>query len=97
MNASSPDRGSKPEPPDDSRFGVLSLWDPRRSFSRLAIGFMVSSVGDPFSLAISLVIVYSTFHSTFAIAAAYGARAAAALLVGGSPGRSRIGSTAAGC
>ena len=86
MNASSPDRGSKPEPPDDSRFGVLSLWDPRRSFSRLAIGFMVSSVGDPFSLAISLVIVYSTFHSTFAIAAAYGARAAAALLVGGLAG-----------
>jgi MFS family permease len=64
----------------------LSLWDPRLPFSRLAIGFMVTSVGDPFTLAISLVIVYSTLHSTFAIAAAYGARALAALLVGGLAG-----------
>jgi MFS family permease len=86
MNAASPEGGSKPEPPGDSRFGVLSLWDPRLPFSRLAIGFMVTSVGDPFTLAISLVIVYSTLHSTFAIAAAYGARALAALLVGGLAG-----------
>lgn len=83
MNAPSPDPRSKPEAPGDSRFGVLSLWDGRLPFSRLAIGFMVSSIGDPFTLAISLVIVYSMLHSTFAIAAAYGARAAAALLVGG--------------
>ncbi len=86
MNVASPDRGSKPELPGHSRFGVLSLGDPRLPFSRLAIGFMVSSMGDPFSLAISLVIVYSTLHSTFAIAAAFGARAAAALLVGGLAG-----------
>ena len=47
---------------------------------------MVSSIGDPFSLAISLVIVYSALHSVFAIAVAYGCRAVAALLVGGLAG-----------
>lgn len=71
---------------DGSTFGVLSLGDPRRPFTRLATAFMVSSIGDPLSLAVSLVIVFSTLHSTFAIAAAYGVRAISALLVGGLAG-----------
>ena len=85
---SSPDRDSrsKPERADGSAFGILTLRDPRLPFSRLATAFMVSSVGDPFSLAISLVLVFSAFHSVFAIAVAYGARAVAALLVGGLAG-----------
>lgn len=83
MNAS-PDRdsGAKREAGDGPTFGILALRDPRVPFSRLSAAFMVSSVGDPFSLAISLVVVFSAFHSTFAIAIAYGVRALAALLVG---------------
>lgn len=84
----SPDRDSRstPEPAGGSSFGILTLRDPRVPFSRLATAFMVSSIGDPFSLAISLVVVFSAFHSVFAIAVAYGARAVAALLVGGLAG-----------
>ncbi|MBO0707608.1 MAG: MFS transporter [Candidatus Dormibacteraeota bacterium] len=84
----SPDRDSrsKPERGDGLPFGILTLRDPRLPFSRLATAFMVSSVGDPFSLAISLIVVFSAFHSVFAIAVAYGVRAVAALLVGGLAG-----------
>ncbi|MBO0701520.1 MAG: MFS transporter [Candidatus Dormibacteraeota bacterium] len=79
-----PDRDSRSnrERPDGATFGILTLRDPRLPFSRLATAFMVSSVGDPFSLAISLIIVFQALHTPFAVAAAYGARAVAALLVG---------------
>lgn len=74
------------EPRNGSNFGIRTLADPRRPFSRLAAALMVSSIGDPFSLAVSLVLLYDSFHTPFAIAGAYGARAIAALVVGGLAG-----------
>lgn len=74
------------ESPPSSHFGLVSLVDPRRPFSRLAGGFMISSVGDPFSLAISLVLIHQLLDSTYALALAYGTRAVAAILVGGLAG-----------
>ncbi|MGH7910149.1 MAG: hypothetical protein ACREOV_00325, partial [Candidatus Dormibacteraceae bacterium] len=71
MNAS-PD-SPHPEPLDRSHFGILTLANPRQPFARLAGALMISSIGDPFSLAVSLVLVYGAMHTTFAIAAAYGA------------------------
>lgn len=65
---------------------MASLADPRRPFSRLAGGFMISSIGDPFSLAISLVLIHEHLGSIYALALAYGMRAVAAILVGGLAG-----------
>jgi MFS family permease len=66
----------------ERRFGLLSLVDGRQPFSRLAGALLISSIGDPFSLAVSLVIAYGVTHDALAIAAAYGCRTIAALVVG---------------
>lgn len=47
---------------------------------------MISSVGDPFSLAISLVLIHQLIDGTYALAVAYAVRALAAILVGGLAG-----------
>jgi MFS family permease len=53
-----------------------------RNFRQLNLAIFVSSVGDPLTLAVSLVLLYSTYSSALAIGAAYACRVVAALLVG---------------
>ena len=64
------------------RFRTLHLLTRNRDFRRLNLAIFVSSVGDPLTLAVSLVLLYSTYSSALAIGAAYGCRVVAALLVG---------------
>ncbi|PZR85404.1 MAG: hypothetical protein DLM67_25855 [Candidatus Nephthysia bennettiae] len=64
------------------RFPALRLLMRNRNFRQLNLAIFVSSVGDPLTLAVSLVLLYSTYSSALAIGAAYGCRVVAALLVG---------------
>jgi MFS family permease len=56
-------------------------------FSRLGLAMLVSSIGDPLTLATSLVLIFSTTGSALAVGAAYASRTAAALTVGALAGR----------
>jgi MFS family permease len=56
-------------------------------FSRLGLAMLVSSIGDPLTLATSLVLIFSATGSALAVGAAYASRTAAALTVGALAGR----------
>jgi Major Facilitator Superfamily len=61
---------------------MLALLRRNRSLGRLVAAVLVSSVGDPLSLTVSLVLLFGATHSPLSIAAAYAAQMLAVLTVG---------------
>jgi len=72
---------------DDStvpaRQGPLGLARHNSRMAKLAAAVLVSSAGDPFSQAVSLVLLYQATHTPLTIAAAFGAEMLGVLTVGG--------------
>jgi MFS family permease len=66
-----------------ARQGPFGLVRHNSRIARLAAAVLVSSAGDPFSQAVSLVLLYQTTRSPLAIAAAFGAEMLGVLTVGG--------------
>src|SRR5436190_9201146 len=72
------------EPTGDGRQrGIRDLLVSSPAFLRLALALLISSLGDPLTLTISLVILYTETRMAAAVAAAYACRMVAAILVGG--------------
>ena len=67
--------------------GPVGLLRANPRFSRLGLAMLVSSIGDPLTLATSLVLIFSATGSALAVGAAYASRTAAALTVGALAGR----------
>jgi MFS family permease len=66
-----------------ARQGPLGLVMHNSRMAKLAAAVLVSSAGDPFSQAVSLVLLYQATHAPLAIAAAFGAEMLGVLTVGG--------------
>jgi MFS family permease len=64
-------------------YGPFGLVRHNSRMARLAAAVLVSSAGDPFSQAVSLVLLYQATRSPLAIAAAFGAEMLGVLTVGG--------------
>ncbi len=63
--------------------GPLGLIRHNGRMARLAAAVLVSSIGDPFSQVVSLVLLYQTTRSPLSVAAAYGAEMLGVLTTGG--------------
>jgi MFS family permease len=67
---------------DPARQGPLGLVRHNPRMARLAAAVLVSSAGDPFNQAVSLVLLYQATRAPLAIAAAFGAEMLGVLIVG---------------
>jgi MFS family permease len=67
----------------EARIGPVGLLRAEPRFFRLSLAILISSIGDPLTLAVSLVLLFASTGSPVAVGAAYASRVIAALLVGG--------------
>lgn len=72
------------EPTGDGRQrGMRDLLVSSPAFLRLALALLISSIGDPLTLTVSLVLLYTETRMVAAVGAAYACRMLAAIVVGG--------------